>query len=193
MKSIIQFMFCAAALAASTTVPAKAALSQNQAFEILFMEDMIDHHSMGVDMAKLCPSRASNAELLAMCNDIIRSQRAEIAKIQGWLKEWYGEPSVPHKTEQSMSDLEHLASLSGSEFEQQFMEHMSGHHMVALENSAECLLRTSHSALTNLCGEMIRTQVVEIQMMRRWLCQWYQACSLHVMRGAMVGVPKSQQ
>lgn len=189
MKSI-RLTFCMAVLAASISIPAQATLSQNQVFEILFMEDMIDHHSMGVDMAKLCQSHASNAELLAMCNDIIKTQRTEIAKMQGWLKEWYGETSTPHKTEKSKSDLEHLASLSGGEFEQQFMEHMSGHHMIALENSAECLLRTSHSALNNLCGEMIRTQVGEIQMMRRWLCQWYQACSLHVMRGAMVGVPK---
>ena len=141
-------------------------------------------------MAKLCQSRASNAELLAMCNDIVRTQRSEIAQMPGWLKEWYGETSVPHKTERSMSDMEHLASLSGGEFEKQFMEHMSGHHMIAVENSAECLLRTSHSALTGLCGEMIRTQVEEIQKMRLWLCRWYQACSLHVMRGATVGVPQ---
>ena len=189
MKTI-RSMFVAAVLVAASATPAQAVLSQNQVFEIHFMKEMIDHHAMGVDMAKLCPSRASNAELLAMCDDIVKTQRREIAKMQGWLKEWYGEASVPHETEQSMSDLEHLAGLTGGEFEQQFMEHMSGHHMIALENSAECLVRTSHSALTGLCGEMIRTQVDEIQTMRRWLCQWYHACSLHVMRGAMVGLPQ---
>lgn len=189
---LTRLMLFTALLASSLIATAQAALSQNQVFEIRFMKDMIDHHSMGVDMAKLCPSRASNAELLAMCNDIVKTQRSEIAKMQGWLKEWYRETSGPHRTEQHISDLEHLAGLSGGDFEKQFMEHMTGHHMVALEESAECLVRTSHAALTALCGEMIRTQVDEIQMMRRWLCQWYQVCSLHFMRGAMVGVPQSQ-
>lgn len=156
MKSILSTCLTAVVVWA-LAAPAQAALSQNQVFEIHFMEDMIDHHARGADMAKLCQSRASNAELLAMCNDIVRTQRSEIAQMQGWLKEWYGETSVPHTTEHSMSDMEHLASLSGGEFEKQFMEHMSGHHMIAVENSAECLLRTSHSALTGLCGEMIRT------------------------------------
>lgn len=185
-----RFAFGGALLAICLALPAQATLSQNQVFEIRFMEDMIDHHAMGVNMGKLCKARAVNADLLSMCNDIVETQRSEIAKMQGRLRAWYGEASAPHQTEHSISDLEHLASLSGGEFEKQFMEHMSGHHMIALEQSAECLLRTSHQDLNRLCGDMIRTQTDEIQKMRIWLCQWYQACSLHVMRGAMVGVPQ---
>lgn len=190
MKKSLRSLLITALFSSALVAPAHASLSQNQAFEIRFMEDMIDHHAMGADMAKICLSRASNADLLAMCNDIVKTQRSEIAKMQGWLKEWYGETSVPHKTEHSMNDMEYLASLSGGEFEKQFMESMSGHHMVAVEQSAECLLRSSHSALNGLCGDIVRTQVKEIQAMRVWLCRWYEACSLHVMRGAVVGVPQ---
>lgn len=188
--TLIRKSVIAAALGLAISIPAQATLSQNQVFEIRFMEDMIDHHARGADMATLCLARAGNAELLSLCDDIAKTQRAEIAKMQGWLRDWYGETSTPHKTAHSISDMKHLASLSGGAFEQEFMQRMSGHHMTAIEQSAQCLLRTSHHELNRLCGDIIRTQTEEIQKMRVWLCKWYEACSLHVMRGATVGVPQ---
>lgn len=183
--SLASLMIAGTALAS----PAQAALSQNQVFEIRFMEDMIDHHAMAIRMALLCPERAAQPELIAMCADIVKTQKREIALMQGWLREWYGESSSPHETQHGQRDMKHLASLSGGEFEQEFMQMMSGHHAVALEQSAECLVRTSHTQLTNLCADIAQTQAREIRSMQIWLCQWYQRCSLHVMRNMMISEP----
>lgn len=187
-KSIATLVVAAASL--GTSASAEAALGQNQVFEVRFMKDMIDHHDMAVDTSRLCLDRASHGELLELCKDMLESQREEISRMQGWLKAWYEETSTPHETEHGRRDMEHLASLSGSQFEMEFMQMMVGHHAVAVEQSAECLVRSAHGSLTALCTNIARTQAVEIRSMRTWLCQWYEACSLHVMRSMMVGVPQ---
>jgi uncharacterized protein (DUF305 family) len=179
-----------AALCLPLSPQAHAELSQNQAFEIRFMEDMIDHHALAVERSRLCRERATNADLLALCADMVKTQKTEIATMQGWLREWYGESSTPRETPHGRRDTMHMASLDGAEFEKEFMTMMVGHHAVAIEQSAECLVRTSHGALTALCEDMTRTQATEIRKMRTWLCQWYRLCSLHVMRNMMVGKPE---
>jgi hypothetical protein len=169
--------------------PDRPPASANAVFEVDFLENMIDHHAMAVQMAALCPSRATHAELLELCGSIGTSQAAEIQKMQGWLKGWYGIGHAPEMVEHDQVDLKHLASLSGAAFEQQFMQQMAAHHMVAVERAAECLLRTTHAALTEECDNIAESQARQIHQMRDWLCQWYSLCALHFMRSAMVGKP----
>lgn len=55
-----------------------------------FITDMAAHHQMGVDMAALVAERGSRAELKELAQNIISSQRKDIAEMTGWLKQWYG-------------------------------------------------------------------------------------------------------
>ena len=58
--------------------------------EIRFLEGMIDHHQMGLDMAHHCLDHATDAEVLATCEAVIAAQQPEIEQMQGWLRDWYG-------------------------------------------------------------------------------------------------------
>ena len=60
-------------------------------FEIAFMEMMIKHHERAIKEGQHCLDKAAHAELRALCQDIITTQSAEIAQMQAWLCEWYGE------------------------------------------------------------------------------------------------------
>lgn len=60
-------------------------------FEIAFMEMMIKHHEKAIKEGRHCLDRAYHAELREMCEDIIATQSAEIAQMQTWLCQWYGE------------------------------------------------------------------------------------------------------
>ena len=60
-------------------------------FEIAFMEMMIKHHEGAIREAQHCVDRAYHPELIALCEDIIAAQQAEIQQLQTWLCEWYGE------------------------------------------------------------------------------------------------------
>ncbi len=57
-----------------------------------FLEDMIMHHRMAVMMAdQIVKGRLSERpELLKLADDIIRTQNAEIERMETWLLDWYG-------------------------------------------------------------------------------------------------------
>jgi uncharacterized protein (DUF305 family) len=57
--------------------------------EVRYMEGMMDHHQMAVDMANDCLSKASSESLKTICQDVIDAQTAEIAQLQEWLLNWY--------------------------------------------------------------------------------------------------------
>jgi uncharacterized protein (DUF305 family) len=69
----------------------KFAALDGEEFEIAFMEMMIRHHEQAIREAGKCLQRAYHDELNALCQQIIAAQQQEIAQMQTWLCEWYGE------------------------------------------------------------------------------------------------------
>src|SRR5512134_1061454 len=57
--------------------------------EVRFLEGMIDHHQMALDMAADCLEKAESESLRTVCQDIIDAQTTEIATMRGWLLVWY--------------------------------------------------------------------------------------------------------
>lgn len=57
--------------------------------ELRFMEGMIDHHQMAIDMANDCLVKATTESVLATCQNVITAQTAEIMTMQDWLLNWY--------------------------------------------------------------------------------------------------------
>jgi uncharacterized protein (DUF305 family) len=57
--------------------------------ELRFMEGMIDHHQMAIDMANDCLAKASTQSVVTTCQNIIAAQTAEITTMQEWLLSWY--------------------------------------------------------------------------------------------------------
>ena len=59
-------------------------------YEDRFIDAMIPHHEGAIKMATDALSTASHPEIKAMAQAIIDGQKAEIAKMERWRKEWYG-------------------------------------------------------------------------------------------------------
>lgn len=176
MKTLKQFSVTAMVLAALTfpaAASAPAPTQQQAKFEVRFMENMIDHHSMAVMMAQMCLQKATHPELRQMCQNIISSQSSEIQQMQSWLNQWYG---VSYAPQPSNAKMQKLMKLSGAEFEIEFMQEMIEHHADAIRESTDCLLKAYHPELRNLCQNIIAAQAPEINTMRTWLCQWYGEC-----------------
>lgn len=160
-----------------------------QEFEIAFMNMMIQHHSMALDMAMLVPDRAVNQELKDMAQQMIADQTREINELTGWLQQWYGVAPdqgmmMGDMEGMSMSDMMMLESLTGEEFEKQFMTMMRMHHMSAIEMAELVPGRATHAELNTLAQNIIRTQTAEIQEFESWLMAWY---NVDVAGGAMSG------
>ena len=163
-----------AASVGTASAPAPSPAHAN--YETKFMTDMIDHHHMAIMMSELCLEKAIHPELVALCEQIIATQAAEIEQMQGWLAEWYGIAYEPQMKPGDMRMMEKLAALSPEEFEVAYMEMMIKHHTKAVKEGGHCLERAYHEELRELCENIIETQLREIAIMQQWLCEWYGIC-----------------
>ena len=135
MKAVsirLSSLFAVIALAAVVYADAPAPNRGQANYEVRFLTMMIDHHNMAVMMAMLCEGRTVHPDLQQMCDDIINSQSAEIAEMQGWLRDWYDREHEPQMKPSDQRMLNRLASLSGEEFEIAFMTAMIKHHSIAV-------------------------------------------------------------
>jgi uncharacterized protein (DUF305 family) len=57
--------------------------------EVRFMEGMIDHHQMALDMAHDCLNKAKTESVRTLCQNILTAQTAEIKTLHDWLLAWY--------------------------------------------------------------------------------------------------------
>jgi uncharacterized protein (DUF305 family) len=158
---------------ANAPAPTEAAAK----YEVRFMEGMIEHHMMAVHMSETCLARAIHPELKSLCSQIISTQQAEIQQMQAWLAMWYGIPSHMHPMNPGHHKrMEKLASLTGAQFEIEFMQQMIRHHRGAIVEASQCLKRAYHDELLDMCAGIIETQLAEIRLMQSWLCSWYGIC-----------------
>ena len=146
-------------------------------YEVRFMTNMIDHHTMAIMMAEVCVTKAIHEDLRELCRNIIETQSQERAMMQSWLQQWYGVSYSPEMKPGMMNQIEKLSQLSGAEFEIEFMKNMIRHHYQAVIEGAHCMERAYHEELKTLCENIVQSQTQEIQTMRTWLCQWYSICN----------------
>ena len=58
------------------------------AFDKVFLSEMILHHQGAINMAQLAAGQAKHQEVKDLANGIVTAQTSEIAKMQQWQKEW---------------------------------------------------------------------------------------------------------
>ncbi|MGF1517962.1 MAG: DUF305 domain-containing protein [Nodosilinea sp.] len=63
----------------------------DEEFDLRFINAMIPHHVGAVEMAEDLQGKSDRPELLALADDIITSQQAEIDQMEAWRQEWYGQ------------------------------------------------------------------------------------------------------
>ena len=91
-------------------------------------------------------------------------------------------PAWANPTAQSQEDMDKLKTLSGQEFETEFMKMMIVHHQSAIDMSKLAPDRTRHQEVKDIAQKIIADQTREISDMTGWLKQWY-----NVEPGGMMG------
>lgn len=167
--------FWAAALAILSLLaiagPASANAPRSKA-ERAFLVDMVGHHQMAVDMAKMAKEKATHQELKDMADDVIRTQTAEITLMRGWLRTWYGR-TVGDDHMGHHEDMQMLDEATGPEFEVRFMAMMSVHHAQAIEGARAVRHYRLHGKVRKLTRAIVTAQQREIAQMQDWLVSWY--------------------
>ena len=187
----ISALICGMMLMASA---AMAQETRGQRAELRFLEGMIDHHQMALDMANDCLAHAESETLITLCNDIIAAQSAEITQMQAWLLEWYNveyapvsmmssiEAADPHAGHDMsgaampntdppmmMGMMAGLNRLEGSAYETAWIESMIDHHDDAIHMAERVLEYAEHAELRALAEQIISDQSAEIEQMEAML------------------------
>ncbi len=91
-RSIVVILLVLLSLVGSTVAFAQddpALRTRAERAEIRFLEGMIDHHQMALDMAADCLVKAETEAVRTLCQNVITAQSAEILTMRGWLLAWY--------------------------------------------------------------------------------------------------------
>lgn len=164
-----------AGVATATPALAEAPAQSEQAasYEVDFLKNMIDHHTMAVMMAQTCLDKAVHEDLVSLCQSIIESQSAQIDEMQSWLQQWYGISYEPQLSNGQMQSMQRMENFTGAQYEIRFMQSMIRHHWAAVRESETCLDNAEHGELLTLCQTIGQTQLAEIDQMQTWLQEWY--------------------
>jgi uncharacterized protein (DUF305 family) len=165
--------------------------------EVRFLQGMIDHHAMAIDMADHCLEKTKSeamANMVKLCQGVIDAQSAEIKTMRGWLLDWYNiayapmsmlemsalhAPSTghgghggtaPHTDPVGMMGMmAGLNRLEGRDYAIAWLEAMIDHHDDALHMSVRILKLAQHADLKALAENIIKAQSAEIAMMEEML------------------------
>jgi len=146
-------------------------------FDQSFLQQMIQHHRSGIDMAKLASDHTKRPELQQFAQKMIGMQQQEIDHMSNWLKEWF--KASPKEVANEASDKEmkmHMSMLSGkhdADFDKAFLQMMPMHHHAAVEMSEQAEKKATHPQLKEFAAKMAKDQQNEIQQMKNWAQAWF--------------------
>ena len=135
-----------------------------------FVEGMIPHHQEAVDTALEVLDRGGEiVEVKELAEAIIEAQEREIAEMRVWYKKWYGEEF--HDTGVYVPMMRDLSSFSGKELDLIFITDMIVHHEGALFMGHQGLEFSESEEILTLSQNILDTQQVEIDLMRKILSE----------------------
>ncbi|GAB0102155.1 DUF305 domain-containing protein [Nocardia sp. JMUB6875] len=144
--------------------------------DITFLDMMYPHHAQAVEMAKLVPSRSQNQRLITLATAVEQAQAPEMQQITTLLAS-FGKPApmtgMNHDmpgmmTKDQMSKLE---SLSGTDFDKQWMQMMIEHHKGAIDMANTELKQGTNADAKALAQSIVTAQQQEIDQMNGMLGQ----------------------
>ena len=172
-----------------TDVPGEASVDAG------FSRDMATHHVQGVEMANLALERSADPAVRGLAFDIAETQNNQVGRMRGWLSLWDLTPTASggHMAwmggghaghhDSSASDgalmpgmatedeLARLRSLSGTEFDVEFLRLMTRHHQGGFDMAEYAAANAAVPAVRSLARSIADGQSAEVQLMVRMLAE----------------------
>ena len=147
--------------------------------DVEFMQGMIAHHAQAIYMSRMAAAHNANPRVLKLANKIDQSQVAEIAIMQGWLRQ--NAQFVPDTSSWrtmmmagmlSAEQLKELDAAHGVAFDRAFLTLMIQHHEGALKMVKDLFAvpRAGQEVDVNVfANDVVTVQTAEIGVMRQML------------------------
>ena len=138
-----------------------------------FMQMMVAHHRSAIAMAELALERTARTQVRRLAEDIIAAQQAEVARMQAWHEQWFGEPLRPDQAgPHGMMDMSELDN-AGEDFDRVFLRMMIPHHASAIVMAEAVMMGEPRAEIATLAEEIVAAQAKEIGLMQNWRERWY--------------------
>lgn len=150
-------------------------MSQSPAgqFDQMFLQNMIGHHAVAIEMSKLTVKKATHWKLRHFAQGVIDSQSRQNKQFSIWLKDWYKAPVQPMTMPTDAAMVSRIKGLSGRNFEIRYMQMMIQHHQEAIDMSRMAEQKAAHPELKTAASKIVSAQSAEITELRNWLSTWY--------------------
>lgn len=143
----------------------------DQAFDLHFIDSMIEHHEGAVAMAQQALEQAEHDELKQMAQEIISTQEAEIAQLQEWRTAWYPDAAPTTGMGMEMGAME--VAEGDAPFDLRFIDAMIPHHEGAIQMAQAALTSAQHDEIKQMAQAIIDAQQAEIAQLQEWRAAWY--------------------
>ena len=140
----------------------------------MFAEMMIPHHQQAIDMSNLALSLSESDDVKDLAKRIIAGQTPEIELMATWIDDSEANGSMGMMGGYAMGgmasdeEMAALATLSGTEFDQEFLSLMIPHHEGALQ-MVHMIEGSSDAEVSQLAEDIVRVQTAEIVEMEALL------------------------
>jgi uncharacterized protein (DUF305 family) len=141
-------------------------------FDAQFIDGMIPHHEGAVTMAQEALTQAERPEVKQLAQQIIDAQEQEVAQMQAWRRQWYGDLALTGGMSIDMGAMT-ISQDTSKPFDQRFLEAMIKHHESAITMAQEAQTEAEHGEVRELATQIVADQQREIDQMQQWLQQWY--------------------
>lgn len=152
-----------------------------------FIDAMAMHHQSAVLMAREAQEKSKRPEIKQLANNIIKSQKQEIAQMKQWRQAWYPQASVQpvayggaNKSVVPMSAKQHATMMMSEElgaadaqFDLRFINAMTPHHEGALVMAKDALNKSKRPEIQQLAQNILQSQQTEVEQMQQWRKAWY--------------------
>ena len=146
-------------------------------FERSYLEQMIQHHRGGVEMAKLVGNHTKRPELREFADKMIQMQEQEITQMTRWLNDWYKASPKKVPNEKAGEEMKMYSSMLSAkhddDFDKSFLEMMSKHHHGAVEMSELAESKSTHAELKEFAAKIAKDQEEEIKQLKSWDQSWF--------------------
>jgi uncharacterized protein (DUF305 family) len=146
-------------------------------YDLQFIDSMIRHHQMAVDMAKAGEPKFAHAPLKQAAKKIVENHTKEIAQLRQWRDQWYpgAAPAenmqMPGMASMNM-DMSHMQTMSGQQLDMMFIDMMIPHHEGAIAMAQDALQKAEHQEIKDLAQKMANEQQKEIAQLKQWKQAW---------------------
>jgi len=155
-------------VASTTTTPAPAA-----DYDLQFIDTIIQHHEMAVEMGRMAETEASGAALKEFGRKVAQDQAKEIQQLRAWREQWYH--AAPKAVNPQLAGaatlnvkMSHAEPATAHELDARIVAMMLPHHQGAIDMAFEALQRAQRRELREFAQQMIDKQQNELQQLQQW-------------------------